>query len=69
MNVELRARDRNGNIFAATLVGDEKDLGSVCIDMGGGTTGIAVFLEGEVVYTGTIPLGGNHVTNDIARGL
>ena len=53
----------------ATLVGDEKDLGSVCIDMGGGTTGIAVFLEGEVVYTGTIPLGGNHVTNDIARGL
>lgn len=53
----------------ATLVEDEKDLGAICIDMGGGTTGIAVFLEGEVVYTGAVPLGGNHVTGDIARGL
>jgi cell division protein FtsA len=37
--------------------------------MGGGTTGVSVFLEGEVIYTGTVPLGGNHVTSDIARGL
>ncbi len=53
----------------AVLVEDEKDLGGICIDMGGGTTGISVFLEGEVVYTGAIAMGGNHVTNDIARGL
>jgi cell division protein FtsA len=53
----------------ACLVEDEKNLGCICIDMGGGTTSIAVFTEGEVVYTSVIPLGGNHVTNDIARGL
>lgn len=53
----------------ATLVEDEKNLGCICIDMGGGTTSIAVFKEGEVIYTAVIPLGGNHVTNDIARGL
>ncbi|HKO09216.1 MAG TPA: cell division FtsA domain-containing protein, partial [Alphaproteobacteria bacterium] len=43
--------------------------GVTCIDMGGGTTSIAVFLEGEVVYTECIPIGGQHVTSDIARGL
>ena len=53
----------------ACLVDDEKNLGGICIDMGGGTTSISVFLEGEVVYTGVIAMGGNHVTNDIARGL
>ena len=37
--------------------------------MGGGTTDISVFFDGEVVFTGSVPLGGNHVTNDIARGL
>ena len=53
----------------ACLVDDEKDLGAICIDMGGGTTTIAVFADGEVVHTDSIPVGGNHVTNDIARGL
>jgi cell division protein FtsA len=51
------------------LVEDEKELGVICIDMGGGTTDISVFFDGEVVYTDSVPLGGNHVTNDIARGL
>ena len=51
------------------LVKDEKELGVICIDMGGGTTDISVFFDGEVVYTNSVPLGGNHVTNDIARGL
>jgi cell division protein FtsA len=51
------------------LVEDEKQLGVICIDMGGGTTDISVFFDGEVVYTDSVPLGGNHVTNDIARGL
>ncbi|MEJ0063068.1 MAG: cell division protein FtsA [Alphaproteobacteria bacterium] len=53
----------------ACLVEDEMDLGSVIIDMGAGTTTFAVFFDGQCVYTDGIPLGGQHVTNDIARGL
>ncbi|HYG87621.1 MAG TPA: cell division protein FtsA [Azospirillum sp.] len=53
----------------ATLVEDEMELGVACIDMGGGTTTISVFFEGQMVWTDCIRLGGNHVTNDIARGL
>ena len=50
-------------------VEDERDLGSIVLDMGGGTTSIAVFYEGDLVYTDSIPVGGQHVTSDIARGL
>jgi len=53
----------------ACLVEDEIDLGVTCIDMGGGTTSIAVFFDGHLLYTDVIPVGGVHVTNDIARGL
>ena len=53
----------------AALVEDEMDLGATVIDMGAGTTTIAVFAEGEVVFTDVLPVGGQHVTNDIARGL
>ena len=53
----------------STLVEDEKDLGCTVIDMGGGTTSIAVFAQGKLVYSAAIPVGGNHVTSDIARGL
>ncbi len=53
----------------AVLVEDEMDLGVTVIDMGGGTTGIAVFREGKAIFTDVIGVGGNHVTNDIARGL
>jgi cell division protein FtsA len=53
----------------ACLVEDEMSLGAVCIDMGGGTTTISVFFDGEVVFVDAIPIGGKHVTNDIARGL
>ncbi|HMB78185.1 MAG TPA: cell division protein FtsA [Kiloniellaceae bacterium] len=51
------------------LVEDEKELGVTVIDMGGGTTTIAVFYEGNPIYTDLIPVGGNHVTSDVARGL
>ena len=51
------------------LVEDEKKLGVTCIDMGGGTTSIAVFFDGELVHIDSLPIGGVHVTNDIARGL
>ena len=53
----------------ACLVEDEMDLGVTVIDMGGGTTSIAVFFDGHVVFTDSVPIGGGHVTNDIARGL
>jgi cell division protein FtsA len=53
----------------ACLVEDERELGVTCIDMGGGTTSIAVFVGGQLVHTEVIPVGGHHVTNDIARGL
>ena len=53
----------------SSLVDDETELGVTMIDMGGGTTTMAVFLEGKVIYTDVVPVGGIHVTNDIARGL
>jgi cell division protein FtsA len=53
----------------ATLVEDEKQLGATVLDMGGGTTGMAVFAEGQLLHTAQLPIGGVHVTNDIARGL
>ena len=51
----------------AALVEDETELGVTVIDMGGGTTGIAVFAEGQVLHTAQLPVGGTHVTGDIAR--
>lgn len=53
----------------ACLVEDEMDLGSAIIDLGGGTTGIAVFVEGRMVFVDSVPVGGHHVTSDLARGL
>lgn len=53
----------------ACLVADEIDLGVTLVDMGGGTTTIAVFYDGEIVHADSIPVGGGHVTSDIARGL
>lgn len=53
----------------ACLVEDEMDLGATVIDMGGGTTSIAVFFDGNVVFTDCVRVGGAHVTGDIARGL
>jgi cell division protein FtsA len=51
------------------LVEDETQLGVTLIDMGGGTTSVAVFFDSELVHTDSIPLGGLHVTRDLARGL
>lgn len=52
-----------------TLVPDEIELGVTLIDIGGGSTDIAVFNAGGLLFADSIPLGGDHVTNDIARGL
>lgn len=51
------------------LEDDEKQLGVTLIDMGGGVTSFAVFAGGKNIYTDAIPVGGMHVTSDIARGL
>jgi cell division protein FtsA len=53
----------------SVLVDDEKQLGATIIDMGGGTTEIGVFLDGVLVHTDCVPVGGVHVTSDVARGL
>ena len=53
----------------AVLRPDEKDLGVAILDIGGGTTDIAVFYEGSVRHTAVIGLGGANVTNDLAIGL
>jgi len=68
----LEVADRVLSAYAsglATLVEDETDLGVTVLDMGGGTTGLSVFYGGSLVFADVIPVGGQHVTNDIARGL
>jgi cell division protein FtsA len=56
-------------VAEAVLTDEERELGVVLIDVGGGTTDIAVYHDGTVKHTAVIPMGGNHVTNDIAAGL
>ena len=53
----------------AVLFPDEKELGVVLIDIGGGTTDVALFRDGAIWHTAIIPLGGDHITNDVAVGL
>ncbi len=53
----------------AVLNSDERELGTALLDIGGGTTDLALFFEGSIRHTAVIGLGGNNVTNDIAIGL
>ena len=53
----------------AVLLPTERASGVCLVDIGGGTCDIAVFYEGEIYYTAVVPIGGNHVTNDVAEGL
>jgi cell division protein FtsA len=53
----------------AVLSKRQKELGVVLVDIGGGTTSIAVFEEDDLLHVAAIPVGGNHITNDIAIGL
>jgi cell division protein FtsA len=53
----------------AVLVEDERELGSIVVDLGAGGTSLGLFVEGNLIHTSFIPVGGHHVTNDIARGL
>jgi cell division protein FtsA len=51
------------------LTETERQMGAVVVDMGGGTTDMAIFIDGDVWYTSVLSVGGNHVTSDIAHGL
>ena len=53
----------------AVLNDNEMELGVAVADIGGGTTDLAVFTDGSVLHTAVLPVGGNHVTNDLAIGL
>lgn len=53
----------------STLMQDELDLGVLQVDMGGGTTSASIFYEGEPLFTTVVPVGGRHITSDIAHGL
>ncbi|MFT6255342.1 MAG: cell division protein FtsA, partial [Granulosicoccus sp.] len=53
----------------AVLTEDEKELGVCMVDIGGGTTDIAIFIDGAIRHTGVIPIAGDQVTNDIAMAL
>ncbi len=53
----------------SALVEDEQELGAACIDMGGGTTSISIFMRKHLIYADTVRMGGAHVTSDISLGL
>ncbi len=68
----LQPEERVASPYASSLactVDDEKEMGVTVIDMGGGTTSVSVFVDGHPVYADVIPVGGQHVTNDVAKGL
>ncbi len=53
----------------AILTPDERELGSLLIDVGSGTTGYGLFVDGEVLHSGVVPIGASHFTNDLAQML
>ncbi|WP_371223394.1 cell division protein FtsA [Roseovarius sp. 2305UL8-3] len=53
----------------AALVEDEQELGAACIDLGGGSAGISIFMKKHMIYTDSVRIGGDHVTSDISMGL
>ena len=53
----------------ASLVEDEQELGAACIDMGGGATGLSIFIKKHMIYADSVRMGGDQVTSDISKGL
>ena len=53
----------------ASLVEDEQELGAACIDFGGGSTSLSVFMKRHMIYADAVRMGGEHVTSDISMGL
>ncbi len=53
----------------SSLVEDEQELGAACIDLGGGATGVSIFIKKHMIYADSVRMGGDHVTSDISMGL
>ncbi|MEM9523342.1 MAG: cell division protein FtsA [Pseudomonadota bacterium] len=53
----------------AAMVEDEQELGGVCVDLGGGSTGLSIFLKKHMIFADTVRMGGDHVSLDISKGL
>ncbi|WP_149140825.1 cell division protein FtsA [Gemmobacter caeruleus] len=53
----------------SSLVEDEQELGAACIDMGGGATGLSIFIKKHMIYADSVRMGGDHITLDISKGL
>lgn len=71
-NLGLKVAAQEIGIIASAqsvLTKKQKDLGVAVIDLGAGTTSIAVYEEGHLIHIGVIPIGANHITNDLAIGL
>jgi cell division protein FtsA len=71
-NLGLKVASQEIGIIASSnsvLTKKQKDLGVAVIDLGAGTTSIAVYEEGHIIHIGVIPIGANHITNDLAIGL
>jgi cell division protein FtsA len=70
LQLEVEAVAFNGLAASlALLTSQEKELGSLVIDIGGGTTDYVVYAEGNIRHSGVLAVGGDHVTNDLAYGL
>ncbi len=53
----------------SALVEDEQELGAACVDLGGGSTGVSIFMKKHMIYADCVRMGGDHVTADISMGL
>ena len=53
----------------SALVEDEQELGAACVDMGGGATGLSIFIKKHMIYADSVRMGGEHITRDISMGL
>ncbi|MDR9395534.1 cell division protein FtsA [Roseovarius sp. SYSU LYC5161] len=53
----------------SALVEDEQELGAACVDLGGGTAGVSIFMKKHMIFADSVRMGGDHVTGDIAKGL
>jgi len=70
LQLEVEAVVYNGLAASlAVLTNEQKELGALVIDLGGGTTDYVVYMDGIIKHTGTLAVGGDHVSNDLAFGL
>lgn len=69
-DLELAGIANSGYVSGiSALVEDEQELGAACIDMGGGTTSISIFMKKHMIYADCVRMGGDHITADISMGL